>query len=274
MYFEKRNKRRGRYLLFAAAVLLAAAAAFCAFVALRPPAGVPILEYHMVDTQEDADSHPYNVPPEAFAAQLDYLQREGYTTITLLDYLRAKKGKQQLPAKPIILTFDDGYEDNYMQMLPLLEARGMRAVVFVVTNDIGQPDYLTWDELRDMSRRGIEIGSHTANHEPLTGLSDAQANDELKLSKLILEWNGIHTVFGFSYPNGAYDSRLPGMLQQNEYLAAVTGDAGYNTFATNPYLLQRTNIPRPRFGLMEFRLRLFKAELLAHLGIGQHLAAD
>ena len=56
-------------------------------------------------------------------------------------------------------------------MLPLLEARGMRAVVFVVTNDIGQPDYLTWDELRDMSRRGIEIGSHTANHQPLTGMT-------------------------------------------------------------------------------------------------------
>ena len=129
MYFEKRNYRRGRRILFTAAVLLAAAAVFCAFVALRPPAGVPILEYHMVDTQEDEDSHPYNVPPEAFAAQLDYLQREGYTTITLLDYLRAKKGKQQLPAKPIILTFDDGYEDNYTQMLPLLEARGMRAVV-------------------------------------------------------------------------------------------------------------------------------------------------
>ena len=206
MYFEKRNKRRGRCLLFAAAALLAAAVAFCAFVALRPPAGVPILEYHMVDTQEDADSRPYNVPPEAFAAQLDYLQREGYTTITLLDYLRAKKGKQQLPAKPIILTFDDGYEDNYTQMLPLLEARGMRAVVvFVVTNDIGQPDYLTWDELRDMSRRGIEIGSHTANHQPLTGMTAQERADEIHLSKLLLEWNGLPTVFSFSYPNGAYD---------------------------------------------------------------------
>lgn len=271
MYFEKRNKRRGRYLLFVAAVLLAAAAAFCAFVALRPPAGVPILEYHMVDTQEDADSHPYNVPPEAFAAQLDYLQREGYTTITLLDYLRAKKGKQQLPEKPIILTFDDGYEDNYTQMLPLLEARGMRAVVFVVTNDIGQPDYLTWDELRDMSRRGIEIGSHTANHQPLTGMTAQERADEIHLSKLLLEWNGLPTVFSFSYPNGAYDAALPALLQENEYLAAVTGDAGLNTFATNPYLLQRVNIPHPRLGLLEFRLRLFKAKLFARLGWRQHI---
>ena len=257
MYFEKRNKRRGRCLLFAAAALLAAVAAFCAFVALRPPAGVPILEYHMVDTQEDADSHPYNVPPEAFAAQLDYL--------------RAKKGKQQLPAKPIILTFDDGYEDNYTQMLPLLEARGMRAVVFVVTNDIGQPDYLTWDELRDMSRRGIEIGSHTANHQPLTGMTAQERADEIHFSKLLLEWNGLPTVFSFSYPNGAYDAALPALLQENEYLAAVTGDAGLNTFATNPYLLQRVNIPHPRLGLLEFRLRLFKAKLFARLGWRQHI---
>ena len=242
---------------------------FC--LVLITPAGFPILEYHKVN--DDTDD-VYTVPVKKFTAQMDYLLDAGYTPISLLDYLRAKKGKQELPERPIIITFDDGYADNYTTVLPILEERGMKATMFMVTYDIGQPDYLSWDQLRDMQSRGIEIGSHTANHEPLTGLSDAQANDELKLSKLILEWNGIHTVFGFSYPNGAYDSRLPGMLQQNEYLAAVTGDAGYNTFATNPYLLQRTNIPRPRFGLMEFRLRLFKAELLAHLGIGQHLAAD
>ena len=234
---------------------------------LITPAGVPILEYHKVN---DATDDVYTVPVKKFTAQMDYLLEAGYTPISLLDFLRARKGKQQLPDRPIIITFDDGYEDNYTTMLPVLEARGMKATLFMVTNDIGQPGYLTWDQLRDMQERGIEIGSHTANHQPLPTLDDAQANDEIKLSKLLLEWNGIHTVFGFSYPNGAYDDRLPAMLQQNEYLAAVTGDAGFNTFETNPYLMQRTNIPRPRFGLMEFRLRLFKAELFAHLGIEQH----
>ena len=124
----------------AVALIFLAAVLFCACVAMNPPKGVPILEYHMVDTHEDADSHPYNVPPEDFAAQLDYLKSEGYTTITLMDLLRAKKGKQQLPEKPIILTFDDGYEDNYTIMLPLLEARGMTAVLFMPTNLIGLPD--------------------------------------------------------------------------------------------------------------------------------------
>ena len=68
-----------------------------------------------------------------------------------------------------------------------------------------------------------------------------------------------------------YDTTMPALLQQNEYLAAVTGDAGLNTFDTDPYLLQRINIPHPRFGLAEFRLRLLKAEVFTKLGIRQHI---
>lgn len=265
------HSRIVKHLLTAAALLFLAAALFCAYVACNPPKGVPILEYHMVDTHEDADSHPYNVPPDEFAAQLDYLQQQGYTTITIMDFLRAKKGKQELPEKPIILTFDDGYEDNYTVLLPMLEARGMTAVIFMPTNLIGRPDYLTWEELRDMSRRGLEIGSHTADHEPLTTFSPDGQKDQVHLSKLLMEWNGLPTVFSFSYPNGMYDTTMPALLQQNEYLAAVTGDAGFNTFDTDPYLLQRINIPHPRFGLAEFRLRLLKAEVFTKLGIRQHI---
>ena len=184
--------------------------------------------------------------------------------------LDLEKGKLELPDKPIILTFDDGYEDNYTTMLPMLEERGMKAVVYMVTNDIGRPNYLSWDQLRDMQDRGIEIGSHTANHQPLTHLDPEKQAEEMRLSKLLMEWNGIRTVFSFSYPNGAYTDAMPGMLAENEYLTAVTGDAGLNTFATNPYLLQRVNIPHPRFGLTEFKLRLWKAAVMTKLGVKQH----
>lgn len=189
----------------------------------------------------------------------------------MLDFMKAKRGKMELPAKPIILTFDDGYEDNYTEMLPILEEYGMKATVYVITNQIGQPGYLTWDQLRAMQVRGIEIGSHTANHDPLTSMDAARRLDEVHLSKLLLEWNGIHTVYAFSYPNGAYDETMPELLEQNGYLTAVTGDAGLNTFETNPYLMQRVNIPHPRFGLFEFKLRLLKAEVFTKLRIHQHL---
>ena len=239
------------------------------FLAMQPePQGVPILEYHMTNT---TSKEVYNVPPDELEEQLSYLEQQGYTTISVLDFLRARKGKQELPAKSIILTFDDGYADNYTVLLPMLEKHGMKATVFMVTNDIGLEGYLSWDQLRDMQNRGIEIGSHTANHLPLASMDTTEANDELKLSKLLMEWNGIRTIFAFSYPNGSYNDALPDMLRQNEYLAAVTGDAGYNTFKTNPYLLQRTNIPRPRFGLTEFKLRLLKTRLFTQLGIHQHI---
>ena len=242
--------------------------AFVAWVLTAvPPEGFPILEYHMVTENPRPDAKPYVVPPEDFAAQLDYLAAEGYTTITPQDYARARKGKQQLPDKTIILTFDDGYEDNWRVVLPMLEERGMKAVFYMVTNSIGQPGYLTWDNLFDMERRGMEIGSHTANHLPLTTLSPEKQREELRLSKLMLEWKGMKTIYSFSYPNGAYDDGIVAMLAEEEYLTAVTGEAGLNTLETNPYLLRRVNIPPPHFGRMEFRLRLMKADIAARFEV-------
>lgn len=250
---------------------LAFVAALLLYLSMTPaPEGFPVLEYHMVDPEDPPDGYVYNVPPKEFRAQLDYLRQEGYTTITMLEFMKAKKGKMELPEKPIVLTFDDGYENNYTHMLPILEEYGMKATIYMATNSIGLPGYLTWEELREMQDRGIEIGSHTANHLPLTKLTPEEQDEEVRLSKLLMEWNGIRTVFSFSYPNGEYDAAMPELLRKNEYLTAVTGDAGLNGFETNPYLMQRVNIPHPRWGLLEFKYRLWKAEALAKLGIFQH----
>ena len=143
----------------------------------------------------------------------------------------------------------------------------MKAVFYVVTNDIGQPGYMTWDNLFDLERSGMEIGSHTANHIPLTKLSPEERYDELHLSKLLLEWRGLKTIYSFSYPNGAYDEAIVAMLPEEEYLTAVTGEAGLNNLQTNPYLLHRVNIPAPYLGLTEFRLRLMKADLAARAAV-------
>lgn len=259
--------RWGKRLAALLLILALAAGALAASLALFPPQGVLILEYHKVN---DWNTDAYTVSTAEFAAQLDALQAEGYTTISLLDFLRAKKGKQKLPEKPVILTFDDGYMDNYTEMLPLLESRGMKGTVFMVTNFIGKPGYLSWEALRDMQQRGMEIGSHTANHLPLTEMSPKEAEEEISRSKLILEWNGLREIYGLSYPNGQYAPYLPEILRRHEYLAAVTGDPGLNTMATEPYLLQRTNIPRPRLGLTEFWLRIWRTKAMARLGLYQH----
>lgn len=238
-----------------------------AFVLLLPePEGFPILEYHQItDEQVEPEGEVYNVPPAEFAAQLDYLQAQGYTTITLQDFMRVVHGKGTLPEKPIVLTFDDGYADNYTTMLPILEAHGMKAVVYVITNEIGRKNYLTFDQLKDMQRRGIEIGSHTADHLPLTTLDETTRLKQIHESKIFLEWGGLQTIYSFSYPNGDYNADIVEILRQSEYLTAVTGEAGLNTLKSNPYELCRVHIRNPHFGLTEFKFRLFKATFFAKL---------
>lgn len=259
--------RRRKFIGIALAVLIVATTVWRWSIVPLPEDGVIILEYHQVapDNEVDPDYRSYNVPPEEMTAQLDFLTAQGYHTITLQEYMKARKGKFTLPTKPIVLTFDDGYTDNYTYLLPLLKARHMKAVVYMITNKIGTKDYLTWKELRELQSHGVEIGSHTANHLPLTSLPPNKRLEEVKLSKLLLEWNGINTVFSLSYPNGAYDDDLPELLREQEYLNAVTGNPGINTTDTDPYLLYRINIPHPAFGLTEFRLRLFKAEFFYRL---------
>ncbi len=240
---------------------------FAAMIFLMPtPDGFPILEYHTVTDTPDVDSVRYNVAPDDFAAQLDYLAENGYTSITMLDFIEAKNGRGELPPKPIMLTFDDGYEDNYTTMLPILEAHDMKAVVYVIANQIGQKGYLTFEQLREMRERGIEIESHTANHRPLDKLSDDDLKIELQDAKTYLEWSGVGTIYSLSYPNGVYNDEIIRRLARENYYTAVTGEAGLNNFKTNQFKLHRVNIPQPRLGLFEFRLRLLKAELFAKLG--------
>ncbi|MBO4780329.1 MAG: polysaccharide deacetylase family protein [Selenomonadaceae bacterium] len=249
-----------RYVLTVIALIVAA------IFFLPEPEGFPILEYHQVtDDPLDPDFEVYNVPPNEFAAQLDYLQAEGYTTITLQNFMRVVHGKGTLPEKPIILTFDDGYADNYSTMLPILEAHGMTAIVYVITNEVGKAGYLTFDELKDMQRRGLEIGSHTSDHLPLTSLDKLTQRRQIRESKTFLEWSGLQTIYSLSYPNGAFNSAVEEILREENYLTAVTGEAGLNTLTTNPYELYRVHIRKPHFGLTEFKFRLWKASLFAKL---------
>ena len=245
--------------------------AFAVLLNILPdPTGFPILEYHMINDIPDIDSKSYAVSPSDFNAQLDYLQQNGYNTITMQEFVLARQGKFQLPDNPIILTFDDGYVDNYEIMMPILRAHKMKAVVYVIANELGKPGYLNIEQLQEMQGRGIEIGSHTANHRPLLGLNQAELLHEIGDSKIFIEWSGINEAGSLSYPNGLYNDEIIKIIKNKNYHTAVTGDAGLNDFNTNPYLLQRVNIPKPHFGITEFKLRLYKAKLFAKLGINQH----
>lgn len=229
---------------------------------IYPATGVPILAYHMVNYDEEI----YSISPDEFDQQMQYLEANGYTAISLSELFAARDGKQKLPDKPIIITFDDGYADNLTTALPIMEKHGLKGTVFVISGSVGQETYLTWEQIKEMQARHTEIGSHTANHVDLNTLTLAERENEVKISKETLEQHLQTPIEFLAYPYGQYDAAMADVLQKAGYRGACTGQTGFNINATNPYMLKRVNVPRPKYGLWEFKVRLFRAQVYAKLG--------
>lgn len=216
---------------------------------------IPVLMYHKVVSEPVTGSrHGTWITVERFERQLASLRRRGMTTVTLRDCLAAARGERPLPPRPVILTFDDGYLDNYTNAFPLLERLGMTAVVFLVADPAlssnawdaaaGEPwaPLMTREQAREMSRAGIEIGSHALTHPRLPDLPDERLAWELGESKRVLEsWLGT-PVASLAYPYGAVDERVKRAAQQAGYELAVATNSGPIRFGADPLEIRRVQI--------------------------------
>jgi peptidoglycan/xylan/chitin deacetylase (PgdA/CDA1 family) len=228
-----------------------------------PGDGVPILAYHMVGNESEI----YSVSDRQFEEQMAYLAENHYTAISLKEFFDAGLGQFNMPEKPIIITFDDGYEDNYSEALPIMEKYGMKATVFIITDLVGKTDYLSWQQIIDMINRHIEIGSHTMTHVALTGTNLAERQQEISQSKFILEEQlGIPVEF-LAYPYGDFDNMTQEMVRSAGYRGACAGTVGIGVRGENDFALKRVNIPHPKYGLSEFKIRLMRANIYSKLGI-------
>lgn len=192
---------------------------------------VPILMYHYLsEPPPDADIYrrDLSVSPTLFAEHLDRMVAEGYVTVSLYQVIDALQRGTPLPDKPVVITFDDGYRDNYENAFPLLRERGMVATIFVVTDFIDEqrPAYLTWDMAREMFAAGISIESHGRNHVSLAGKDDAYLVWQALGSLETIEYElGVRPRF-ISYPAGEYDQRTIEIFQSAHYWAGVTTRQG------------------------------------------------
>lgn len=204
---------------------------------------VTILMYHEI---KDPPSE-ISVPPGNFEKQMKYLHEHGFNAITLDDFYDFRLNKKPLPPKPIIITFDDGYRDNYTNAYPILKKYGFKGTVFVITGAVGKDNYLTWNMIREMYNSGlVEIGAHTINHYILTQIPLVEAKNEITISRSIIEKEiGAKSTF-FSYPVGKNNPEVVKAVQQEGYKGAVimgngTGD-NRNNNKSNLFLLSRTFI--------------------------------
>ncbi len=250
-----------------AVVILLAVIIFglCAYAMHSSARAVPVLNYHQIN---DWAENPLTVHTDQFKEQMAYLKENGYHTITPDELLDAFQNGTELPEKPVVLTFDDGYQDNYENVYPLLQEYGFKGSIFVVSDFVSMyPNYLTWDEIAEMQKSGIiDFESHTMTHPELNRLNEEDRWHELKGSKDNLEKGIGKDINYIAYPCGSYDSALEQMTKDAGYRAAFTVNYGLASPSENPFVLDRI----PIFGcnrhtLLRFKLRLCYSPIFAPL---------
>lgn len=197
---------------------------------------VPILYYHSV-MQEDGNE--LRMPPKQLEAQMAYLQDQGFQSISLEQLYQASYKGGVLPAKPFVLTFDDGYVDNYTTAFPILEKYGFTATVFMVTSYINGEGYMSWQQLKELTANGWEIEGHTTNHPYLTKINASTLLSELNSSKELLEKELGRAANFFAYPYGDLNDNVVQALKDTGYLMAVTTERGWADVKVDAWRVKR-----------------------------------
>lgn len=195
---------------------------------------VPILVYHHVTPElpDDFEQRTITVTTGEFEAQLAELQSLGYRSISPPELANALFYGDPIPDKSVMLTFDDGYDDAYFYATPLLSHYGFGGVFGIVTGYVGNPGYLTWDQLREMRDAGMSLVSHSVTHPDLGGTTDEATAAEIRDSKERLEEELGVPVQTFIYPYGEPFAYGTEAAQQRAVLALAA--SGYAIAITNP----------------------------------------
>lgn len=208
---------------------------------------LPILVYHVVRPSYPSDSPAVRslaLTPEVFDAQMDYLRVSGYRVIRFSDLEAHFMSGVPLPAHPIILSFDDGWQSQFTYALPILEKYRYPATFFVFTNAIGRKGFFTWDELRSMVAAGMTVGGHSRSHPYLTSISsEAELWSEIFESKQQLETELGVSVNEFAYPFGRYNATIVSLVQKAGYRSARGDFYSGNQSAQNLFELSAMNAP-------------------------------
>lgn len=219
---------------------LASAAQLVALVSKAPAGGgapgpstyVPVLYYHYIrvnPSPRDRLGFSLSVPPAMFRAQMQYLADHGFHVVRLHDAVLAILHHTSLPARPVVLTFDDGYADFYTQAIPVLLSHGFPATDFVISGRMGWGSYMTAAQVQAADRMGFTIGAHTVDHVALAAAPPAWAAWEIRQSKATLEALLGHPVLDFAYPYGSYNAYDQGLVRRLGFeVGAATGGGSWH----------------------------------------------
>jgi peptidoglycan/xylan/chitin deacetylase (PgdA/CDA1 family) len=213
---------------------------------------VPILMYHSISQNAAPKFKEFAVSRRLFADQMAYLYQQAYTPITVTQFVTMRsQGNTELPDRPVVITFDDGFADFYLEALPILEQYGFLATLYVTTAFVNgtslwlkregetERQMLKWDQLREISARGIECGAHSHTHPQLDILPQDMVQEEIMQSKRVLEHHLDREVLSFSYPFGYYTPTIRRQVQEIGYTSACAVKHTMSSKMTDPFALAR-----------------------------------
>lgn len=229
------------------------------FLFYRANFETPILMYHEVGDRWNGSSTSVSVA--AFKRQMEFLRVHRYRVISLANFLKELKTDRRISFKTVVVTFDDGYLDNFKNAFPILKQLDLPATIFMITENINREGWLAEEDLRILDDSGVSIGSHTVNHAFLPSLSAKEVFFELTESKKRLEKILGRPVTLFSYPAGGVTQEIRELVKKAGYDGAVT--TNYGTSRSDPYALHRIKITEAGGDLFGFWI---KTSGLYHLG--------
>lgn len=200
---------------------------------------IPILMYHSI-----SDADPNNsllVPADMFDEQMAWLEENNFTAMTMDEVMEAMNtGK--VPKRPVVITFDDGYMDNYTSAFPSLKNHNMKGTFFVITSSVDNGYCMSTDMLKEMQESGMNIENHTENHVELNSLSREEAFEEIKNAQIFLR-----DVIGseanyLCYPVGRYSDETIEIAKELGIKAAVTTQGGISQTTDGNYELKRVRV--------------------------------
>jgi peptidoglycan/xylan/chitin deacetylase (PgdA/CDA1 family) len=207
---------------------------------------LPILMYHYVRTPPAANldlmGYKLSVSPEDFTTQMDWLAANRYHPVDFNDVRAYFAGIAPLPSNPVVLTFDDGYRDLYSAAFPVLASHKFKAVAYIVSGFVGQPRYVTKEQVLEMDRSGIQIASHTVDHVNLARSSFGSTVYQLTESKRWLEELLGHSVVDFAYPSGQASGQVVSALGITGYDTAVTEQTSLTHSLNDRYMWTRVRV--------------------------------
>lgn len=204
---------------------------------------VPIFLYHYVENVKDTKDKirmSLNIPPNIFEQQVKTLQNAGYTFMTAKDLGDVLDGRMLLPAKPILLTFDDGHWDFDTDVLPILKKYQVKATQYVIPGFTGGSDFMTQAQVQDVVNSGlVDVGAHTVHHISLKGKLLPVVQYEVNQSKYMLEQTYHISVVSFAYPNGFFDAQAAQVVKAAGFSTAVSTLPGIEQNQQNRFYLFR-----------------------------------